>query len=186
MDENYLATYQIITTKKNEVERDGGVITNKWRNSIIAAGEGIGLLDLITNIVKNTKELDSGEVVIYNDNKKLIREINKEVKKESDYTQEAEAITEGIRCEIKKAQIDIKIEYANDKPYSNLSFEQQPGQMLMKQCDKKAKNKCATLIDTEEICNVKHVGIASPVMNEMILDKNINVLVRELDTKKNE
>ena len=56
----------------------------------------------------------------------------------------------------------------------------------MKRCDEEAKKKCAALIDTEETGNVKHVGIASPVMNEMILDKNINILVRELDAKKNE
>ena len=111
-------------TKKNEAERDGGVITNKWGTGMIATGEGIRLLDLIKNIVKNTKELDSGEVVIYNDNKKLIREINKEVEKESDYTQEAGAIVEGICRKIKKAKIDITIEYANDKPHPNLLFKQ--------------------------------------------------------------
>ena len=46
------------------------------------------------------------------------------MEKESDCTQEAGAIAEGIHREIKKAKIDIKIEYANDKPHSNLSFEQ--------------------------------------------------------------
>ena len=56
----------------------------------------------------------------------------------------------------------------------------------MKRCDEEAKNKCAALIDTEETYNMKHVGIALPVMNKMILDKNINVLVREFDAKKNE
>ena len=91
---------------------------------MIAAAEGIGLLDLITNIVKNTKELNSKEVMIYNDNKKLIRDIKKVVEKESDYTQEVGAIAEGIRREIKKAQIDIKIECTNDKPHLNLLFEQ--------------------------------------------------------------
>jgi len=55
----------------------------------------------------------------------------------------------------------------------------------MKRCDEEAKKKCAALIDTGEMGNVKPVSIASPVMNEMILDKNINVLVRELDAKKN-
>ena len=72
MDENYLATYWIVTTKQNEVELDGGVETTKWGNGMIAAGEGIGLLDLIKNIVTNTKDLDSGEITIYNNNKKLI------------------------------------------------------------------------------------------------------------------
>ena len=67
-----------------------------------------------------------------------------------------------------------------------MSFKQQPGSELMKRCDEEAKKKCPALIDTGEMGNVKHVGIASSMMNEMILDKNINVLVRELDTKKNE
>ena len=124
MDENYLATYWIVTTKQNKVELDGGVETTKWGNGMIAAGEGIGLLDLIKNIVTNTKDLDSGEITIYNDNKKLIREIDKIVKKESDCTQEAGAIVEGIRHEIRQSKINIKIEYTNDKPRTNLSFEQ--------------------------------------------------------------
>lgn len=55
----------------------------------------------------------------------------------------------------------------------------------MKRCDEEAKKKCKALIDAEDTCNIKHVGIETPVLNGKIVDKNINVLVRELDAKKN-
>ena len=46
---------------------------------------------------------------------------------------------ERIKREIKIAKIDITIEYANNKPRMNIGFSQQPGPILIKQCDKEAK-----------------------------------------------
>ena len=46
-------------------------------DGLIPAGEGIDLLELITNIFKNTMMLTEGEIIIFNDNKKLIQEIDK-------------------------------------------------------------------------------------------------------------
>jgi len=116
----------------------------------------------------------------------LINEIHKEVMKESECTQEAGGVVEGIRREIKKANIVIKIEYANNKPHVNKTFEQQAGQVLMKKCDEEAKRKCAELFDEERRHSIKHVGIEVPIVNGRIVDKNINVLIREIDAMKNE
>ena len=115
MKENYMAMRWIISTKNNEEDIVRGVQTTEQNDGQIPAGEGLGMLDLIKNISKNTKYLQTGGIVIYNDNKKLIREIEKEVSKESDYTQEAGAVVEGIRRELKTSNIDVKIEYINDK-----------------------------------------------------------------------
>ena len=56
--------------------------------------------------------------------------------------------------------------------------------MLMKWCDEEAKKKCVELIDVNYICNVKYVSIVAPIVNQRIVDKNINVLIREVDTRK--
>ena len=54
--------------------------------------------------------MNQGEICIYNDNKKLLREIDKRRKKESDCTQEAGAVVIAIRRELERASIDIKLE----------------------------------------------------------------------------
>ena len=54
----------------------------------------------------------------------------------------------------------------------------------MKRCDSKAKRKCVVLIDQEDVCTIKYKGIAAPILeNDCIIDKNINVLIREIDAK---
>ena len=54
----------------------------------------------------------------------------------------------------------------------------------MKKYDNEAKKKCKMLIDNNEVCNIKYTGIAALIVNNQLLDKNINVLIREIDAKK--
>ena len=56
----------------------------------------------------------------------------------------------------------------------------------MKKCDKEAKRKCKDLIDNGISDTVKHKGVAVPMIRNKILDKNINMLIREIDASKNE
>ena len=56
----------------------------------------------------------------------------------------------------------------------------------MKQYDEEVKKKCAELIDENNLYNIKYVGIAALIVNQKIVDKNINVLIREVDTRKSE
>jgi len=180
----YIATHWIVSTKQNEVEIEGGIVSSRWREGLIPSGEGIGLLDLIKHVVKATKDVPQGEICIYNDNKKLLKEIQKEVHKERDCTQEAGAVVAAIKREIDKTRVTIRLEYANNKPRNNATFEQQSGQFLMKRCDSEAKRKCVALIDQEDVCTIKYKGIAAPILeNDCIIDKNINVLIREIDAK---
>jgi len=178
-----LATHWIITTLLNDVKEEGGITTDAWGDGMIPAGEGVGLLDLVMKIVKATKLLSSGGIVIYNDNKKLIRHINRDQTKASECTLEAGAVVERIRRVISRASIEITIEYANDKPRVDRLFEQQPGEVLMRLCDIKSKEKCLELECNGGESNIKHVGILTPVINGRMFDKNINVLIRECDAK---
>ena len=123
MVENYIATHWIVTTRGNKVETAGNVKSTKWRNEMIPASEGIRLLGLIKCIVNATKDVEYGEIRIFNDNIKLLKEVEKCIEKESDYTQEAGAVVEGMRREIKRSNVNIKLEYSNNKPRSNRSFE---------------------------------------------------------------
>ena len=181
-----LATHWILTNKTNTIEITGGIHSAKWSDGQIPAGEGLGLLALIKFVTNNTKNEDSGEICIYNDNKKLIREIGKEIEKGSQCTQEAGAVVEGIRRELQRSKVTIKVEYANDKIRANQSFEQQAGNILMKRCDEESKRKCNEMLDNENECTIKEIGINTPIVNGKIRDKNINVLVREVDALKHE
>jgi len=185
MVENKLATHWIILTKGNKVEKEGKIKTNTWQEELIPAGEGFGLLDLVVTIVKQTKYMQQGEIIVYNNNKK-IHEIEKEITKESECTQEAGAVVEAIKRQIKKSKVMIKIEYSNDKPYPNENFAQKPGPILMRRCDEEAKRKCLELTEHRYESSVEHVGIVTPKIGNKFIDKNINVLIREIDTKQQE
>ena len=128
--------------------------------------------------------MNQGEIQIFNDNKKLLREIDKRRKKESNYTQEAGAVVTAIRRELEYMSIDIKLEYTKNKPRANLPFELQPGEVLMKKCNDEVKKKCKMLIDNNKVCNIKYTGIVALIVNNQLIDKNINVLIREIDAKK--
>jgi len=56
----------------------------------------------------------------------------------------------------------------------------------MKKLDKEVKRKCKDLIDNGVSDTVKHKGVAVPMIRNKILDKNINMLIREIDASKNE
>ena len=59
--------------------------------------------------------MNSGEIVLFFDNKKVFKGCNKVVSKESQCVQEASATIKGIKKEIEQATITITIEYSNDK-----------------------------------------------------------------------
>ena len=123
MTRTYLATHWIVSTKSNDREIVGGLESTRWNDGLIPSGEGVGLLELITKITQATHNVNQGEICIYNNNKKLLREIDKRRKKESNCTQEAGAVVIAIRRELERASIDIKLEYVNNKPRANLPFE---------------------------------------------------------------
>jgi len=91
---------------------------------MVPGGEAIGVLDLIKYIVKRSKNITSGEIIVYMDNKTVIRNINETVNKESDVTGEAGAMIVAIQDEIEKVSITISIEYSNNKSQPEKIFAQ--------------------------------------------------------------
>ena len=59
---------------------------------MILAGNRLGLVDMVIDIVKKIAYLYRGEVIIHNNNKLLLRGINSEIYKSSQYTLEARAV----------------------------------------------------------------------------------------------
>ena len=63
-----------------------------------------------------TKYNSSGKVVVYSDNKTILKEYYKNVTKESDVTSEVGVIVAAIWQEIDNATIDISLEYSSTIP----------------------------------------------------------------------
>ena len=97
--------------------------------------------------------------------------------------QEAGAVVAEIKRENKSISIDITLKYTNDKPRSNVTFEQQLGVALMKILDKEAKRKCKELTNSGKTYSIKYKGIAVLIIENYLIAKNINVLIREIDMK---
>ena len=53
----------------------------------------------------------------------------------------------------------------------------------MKSCDEEVKSKHKEIIDSKEICHIKYKGIAAVIIENRLVDKNMNVLIREIDAK---
>ena len=73
MKGDYLATHWVITTLSNDVRDEGGIMLKEWQEGMIPAGEGLRLISLVSKIINATQNISAGEIVIYNDNKKLVR-----------------------------------------------------------------------------------------------------------------
>ena len=69
------------------------------------------------------KHAENREIVIYIDNKQVLAEYNKQIKKESEVITEAAEIITKIREEIKKATIDVTLELLNNKPKPGNLFD---------------------------------------------------------------
>ena len=68
-----------------------------------------------------------------------MKEVNSKTQKESQSIQEASATIEGIKEEIMSASFEISVKYSNDKPRPQRTFQQEPGPILMKECDQESK-----------------------------------------------
>ena len=82
---------------------------------MISLGEGLGILDLIARLKKHTKSVNRREIIIYTDNKCVIKEYCNKVNKESDCAKEAGGIVEAIRKEVKSIECEVTLEYSSIK-----------------------------------------------------------------------
>ena len=114
---------------------------------------------------------------MFTDNKTIAKEIYKTISKESNAINGVGVIVAAIREEINNASIDISVEYANNKPKPDKTFQQQLGNILMKKCDEASKAKRQILDQSNIIRNITQYSIATLCRKNVILDKNINTLI---------
>ena len=77
----------------------------------------------------------------------------------------------------------IKIEYSNDKLHPNENFAQKLEPILMRRCNEEAKRRCSKMTEYRYESSMEHVGIATPKIGNKLIDKNINMLIREINVK---
>ena len=78
-----MAAYWIVTRLDETGKQTNNISLSKWTNRLVPAAEGIGLLNLIKEINKQIKHIIDGEITIYFDNKKVIKELMVKETKES-------------------------------------------------------------------------------------------------------
>ena len=106
---------------------EGGVETTKWGNGMMSAGEVLGSLALVKEIVNKTKNLNTGEVTACSDNKHVLNNLENEVKKESQSDVEAGATVEGTRRALKHMKAKAKFEHSKPDPRTNKTLSKNPG-----------------------------------------------------------
>jgi hypothetical protein len=161
------------------------ISSSKWGEGQTPKAEGIGVLNLIKEIHTKTAHINTESIVVYSDMKTIITEVRKEIVKESQCVREAGATITEIRKEIEQAKISISLEYSSTKTRHGEDFKDNPGLYLMRECDKQSKM-IRREIEDEEHEYITHVADIIPIHENVISDKSIRVLIREIDTKENE
>ena len=121
---NLLSTHWIFPTLENDIEIEGRVDFENWTEGMISSGEAIETLDLIQYIIARSTNIESDEVVVFIDNKTILKEMYKPINKESNITSEAGATVAIIQDLISNVTIDISAEYANNKYKPEKTFQQ--------------------------------------------------------------
>ena len=78
-----MAVCWVVTTLENELRWVGNMHSTKWISGQTPVAEGIGILNLISEINKKTSHLESGAITVYSDMKKIVKEVQNEIVKES-------------------------------------------------------------------------------------------------------
>ena len=91
-----------------------------------------------------------------------------------------------IKALRKKSKVEINFEYSKDNLHSDEDFEEQPGKILMKECDTKLRITQENLDETVDVHAVKCVSTNAPLVNSKERDKNITTLTSEIDAKESE
>ena len=91
--------------------------------AMILVAEGLGVLNLVKEIIMKISNITLGEIAVYANNKQIFNGINGKIRKESQCIVEASATIEVIKKEIANAIIKIRIEYSNGNPRLNQTFQ---------------------------------------------------------------
>ena len=79
----------------------------------------LGAYNSMKEINSKTKQLNSSEIVLHCDNKKILNGSTAEIEKESQHVHEAGTIVHRIRKDMDVETIEISLECSNHKPKVN-------------------------------------------------------------------
>ena len=139
--------------------------------------------NLIKVINQHTKHMNSGEILLCSDSKMILNGCSAIVNKESQCVQEASVTIAGIKNKLTKSKITITLEHSNDKPRLHRIFQQEPGPVLVKECDRNLRQLRLTLVE-DDIKDIPHIAPTTPIHQGEIKDKEVAVLTREIDVRK--
>ena len=185
IDENYMAAWWIITDVEENFKETGQISSSKWGSGQTPVAEGVGVLNLIAEIRRRTGHMSTGSIVVFSDMRMIVNEVNKERVKDSQCVREAGATINGIKQEIEKATITIRLEYSSTKTRNGDEFEDNPGPYLLRECDANSK-RIRSELGEEEQESIIHVADTTPICEGVLSDKSISVLIREVDARASE
>jgi len=111
---------------------DYDLFCNKWSNNTPKAAEATAILNLIAEIAMKIITLTEGTIIITNDNKKLIKNINNELKKVNQYIQYTRTIISKIKHIMQNTTIIISLDIKKGYQTQTPTFQDDPGAYLLK------------------------------------------------------
>ena len=90
--------------------------------------------------------MNSGEIMLDSNSKMILNGCSETINKESQCVQEASATITGIKNKLTKSKITIALECSNNKSRLCRTSQQEPGLVLVKECDGKLRQFRLTLV----------------------------------------
>ena len=173
----------VITDQKNEEVIENTLYHKAWRNNTIKGAEAIVLLELVMVLHKRGRNVTQGKICVSIDNKKVFDGVTKTIVKASTYTQDAGAEIAQIRRLVKEMKFQIEFKLVKIKKGTHSCYSVNPGDCMMKICDKKAQAMRRKCYRYEPDTNIQHVGLYSLNINGEISTNSIKEAIRKRDAE---
>ena len=83
----------------------------------------------------------------------------------------------------RESRAGLNFEYVKANPNPDIEFEQQPGKVLMSECNKMSMQQ-NNMNEFDDVHSAQHAGPHTPKLNDKLIDKSTLTLIREIDAKK--
>jgi len=176
----------IITDEFKRTNLENRLYHKKWENNTPGIAEVMVLLKLVTVIAKKSKHITQGKIVIGYDHRKSYSKIIKNIKKTSEYVQEAGAKIAMIKRELEKIKFNVESKYIKSHDKIKGTWRQEPLLHLIKECDSKAREIRETIKEKVGNTNIKYFGYYTLSMNGNIIGRSTKEAIRVIDAKKKE
>lgn len=135
----YMGGHYAIVNYTNTEKIEGSISTDQWKNKSACCAESQIMLEVIRVIEEGTRDMTCGKITTCTDNKKLKNMMTKDQQKANDFAQEAGATLGAIMKKMRKIKLTIEVEFTKGHPSRSKSFDHDPVQWTMTQCDKNSK-----------------------------------------------